>query len=370
MTIALTGDGVRAVRTQAQHLTPRLPRQQLVDAVRAVVGIQGQLAPAMQLALRARVSDLELSDVIQAIAEHHSLVRTWAMRGTLHLLAAEDVGWMIGLIGTVFAAKDERRRLQLGIDASVSASGLKAIRSILEGSEPLTRHELREKLVERGVNIEPTGQALIHLIAQAALEGIICLGADRANGDSTYVLLNEWIKTDRVQASEDALSELARRYLTGYAPANQADFAGWCGLTIRDATAAWGVLKNAGKLVEVQFEGRSLWSLIDVMSDAPVTKPVVRLLPALDAYLLGYRNREAVVAAKHQPEVYHGGQTVPVVLVDGLAAGVWRYERAGKRLKITVQAFQPFNASIKHLIDEEADDIGRFWKMPVTVTQT
>src|SRR5690242_6312715 len=97
--ITFSSDELRAARTQAQHLDTRLPSSKLMEAVRDVVGIQGQLAPAMQLALRARVSGLDLRDVEQAIGEQHSLARTWAMRGTLHLLAAEDVGWLIGLLG-------------------------------------------------------------------------------------------------------------------------------------------------------------------------------------------------------------------------------------------------------------------------------
>jgi hypothetical protein len=367
MAMTLTSDELRAARTHAQHLDTRLPRPQLEEAVRAACGIQGQLAPAMQLALRARVRDLELSDVEQAIGERHLLARTWAMRGTLHLLAAEDVRWIVGLLGATFSAKDERRRKQLGVDTIVSEAGLKAIRAILKGSDPLTRHELREKLTGHNVKIDPGGQALIHLIAQAALEGIICLGADRENGQSTYALLDEWIMTGKALPKAEALAELTRRYLAGYAPASVKDFAAWCGLSLTEVKQGWRQLEKTGKLVEVQVEGRSLRSLEETNVKLSETKPVVRLLPAFDSYLLGYHDREELVKKKHQQEVYHGGQTVPVVLVDGLAAGVWRYERGGKRLKITVKAFEAFDAAVERLIAEEADDIGRFWKTPVTV---
>ncbi|MEO8394413.1 MAG: winged helix DNA-binding domain-containing protein [Chloroflexota bacterium] len=362
----LSSDELRAARTQAQHLDTRLPSSQLTEAVRDVVGIQGQLAPAMKLALRARVSGLELSDVEQAIAERHLLVRTWAMRGTLHLLAAQDVGWMVGLLGAGFSAKDSRRRLQLGVDEKLSAVGLKAIRAILKDSDPLTRHELREKLIEREVKVDPKGQALIHLIGQAALEGVVCLGPDRANGESTYALLDEWIKAGKTLPKAEALAELAERYLTGYAPADVKDYSAWSGLSLTEAKQGWTALEKVGKLVEIEVEKRSLW-MLEKTKIKTSNQPVVRLLPAFDAYLLGYRQREDLVSAKHQSEVYHGGQTVPVVLVDGLAAGVWRYERAGKRLKITVKAFEVFDKQIERLIAEEADDIGRFWKTPVTL---
>src|SRR5258708_29631900 len=108
---------------RAQNLYSRLPHKVLVDAVRDVVGIQAQLTPAMMLALRARVSGLTISDIETAIADDRGLVRTWAMRATLHLLAADDFSWLVRLLGPIFSAKDKRRRLQLGIDDDLSAAG-------------------------------------------------------------------------------------------------------------------------------------------------------------------------------------------------------------------------------------------------------
>jgi hypothetical protein len=96
-------------------------------------------------------------------------------------------------------------------------------------------------------------------------------------------------------------------------------------------------------------------------------KPVVNLLPAFDTYLLGYADRTQIVAPEHHSKVYHGGQVVPVVLVDGLAAGVWRYERTGKRLVISLREFGKFDSAVAEGIEAEADDIGRFWQIPVAI---
>jgi hypothetical protein len=97
------------------------------------------------------------------------------------------------------------------------------------------------------------------------------------------------------------------------------------------------------------------------------SKTIVRLLPAFDAYILGYVNRDYLVRPEHQREVYHGGQTVPVVLVDGLAAGVWRYDRQGKKLKIILSPFDRFDEETQHLIAEEAENIGRFFGTAVSL---
>ncbi len=360
----LTIEQVRALRVRAQGLLPQHSRDDLVAAVRAVGGIQAQSSAAMMLALRARVGGINSADVDAAI-ENRQIARTWLMRGTLHLVAANDLRWMLALLAPVFIPKGRSRRAQLGLTDDIIDKGLNAIRAILTGSEPLTRGEIVVRLAEHGVVLDRRSQAPIHLIGLAALEGIVCLAPDAPNGESTYVLMDEWISEGGVLPRDEALAALARCYLSGYAPASPQDFAAWSGLTLTDARRAWELL--AGELIEVSVENRRLSMLA---SEAPpeALAPLVRLLPAFDAYILGYADRDYVVAPQYQALVYHGGQTVPVVLVNGAAAGVWRYQRQGRRLKIAVHPFSDFDARIQDLIAEQADDIGRFWGAQVAVT--
>ena len=363
----LTVDQVRALRLRAQCLHPKYPPNDLTAAVQAVCGVQAQLSAAMMLALRARVHGLTPADVDAAI-EQKRLVRTWLMRGTLHLLPAEDVRWMLAFLSPVFIPKGKGRRMQLGLTEDVSAKGLSAIRALLSWSALLTRGEIVERLAERGVVLDRRTQAPIHLIGLAALEGIVCLGPDAPNGESTYVLMDEWLEPSDVPSRDEALSLLLWRYLIGYAPASPQDFAAWSGLTLKDANRAWELLGD--ELINVQqVEDQALTMLAgETPPSIPASQPIVRLLPAFDTYILGYSDRDYVVAPEHQALVYHGGQTVPVVLVDGAAAGVWRYKRQGKRLQITVHPFDAFDQPVRDLVAEEANDVGRFWGAPVSLS--
>ena len=159
------------------------------------------------------------------------------------------------------------------------------------------------------------------------------------------------------------------RYLRGYGPAGPEDFASWSGLSLAVSRTGWELAQDQGSLTEICVEGRTLWS-----SMAPSKSPgvrafdrtVVNLLPAFDALILGYSDRELLVSGRYQREVYHGGQTVPVILVDGRAAGVWRYARQGKTLKISLRPFEPFDQNTKSLIDAEVEDVGRFFNLPVS----
>lgn len=368
--VNLSPQQVRKLRLRAQGLEPRAAREALPDAVRAVVGIQAQSHPALALALRARVAGLTMGDVQEAVHLRRSLARTWTMRGTLHLSAAEDVRWLVPLLGPLFIRAGRRRRLQLGLNDEKAARGMAVMRTVLRQRGPLTRDELVAALNAQGLALERRSQAPIHLIGLAALEGIVCYGPEAGNGEETFVLFDDWVGEPEVRPEEAALAELARRYVSGYGPVDLRDFARWSGLPMAAARKAWGLVDGEPGFVRAQIGDRAV--LVAAAELAGLSKqadgsPVARLLPAFDAYILGYAQRDLLVRPEYQGEVYHGGQTVPVVLVDGQVAGVWRYKRQGRRLTVTVQAFDSFDPEVERLIAEEADDVGRFWQMPVSL---
>ncbi|MCZ7542037.1 MAG: winged helix DNA-binding domain-containing protein [Anaerolineae bacterium] len=368
--IDLAPEQVRKLRLRAQRLHPRAPRATLIDAVRAVVGIQAQSLPAMMLALRARVAGLTLGDVTRAVHDRPDLVRTSLMRGTLHLSAAEDVRWLIPLLGPAFARAGRRRRLQLGLDDAKAARGVAEIRALLGEHGPMTRDALVAALNARGVALDRKSQAPIHLIRLVALEGFVCYGPDTARGEETFVLFEAWAGPPTALPEDAALAELARRYVRGYGPASLPDFVGWSGLGMAAARRAWEAIRAEPDFAGAQIDGLEMLTPASALAEvgAPADSgAVVQLLPAFDAYILGYAERQRLVRSERQGEVYHGGQTVPVVLVDGEAAGVWRYKRQGKRLAITVQAFDAFTPEVQRQIAEEADDIGRFWEVAVSL---
>jgi hypothetical protein len=110
------------------------------------------------LAVRARSAGLTAAAVVRACNEERSVVRTWAMRGTLHMVATEDVGWLTGLLGPALAAAGRRRRLQLGLNDEVCERGLGAMASVLSAAGPLARRELVRRLAGEGVVLTPAAR--------------------------------------------------------------------------------------------------------------------------------------------------------------------------------------------------------------------
>jgi hypothetical protein len=357
----LSDDRLRQLRMRAQRLTGRRPRE-VAEVVRAVGGLQAQDTPASRLALRPRSAGLDEAAVRRACNQDRSVVRTWAMRGTLHLVAAEDAGWLVALLGPVFAAADRRRRVQLGLDDGLCERALEALPAVLAGG-PLSRADLVSGLAAQGVRIDPGGQAPAHLVGYAAMRGLVCRGPDLDGDQASYVLLEDWLgaRTHRALDPDEALAELARRYLGGHGPAGPEDLAAWSGLPVGRARRAFELV--AGELREVEGAGRRLWAPAGApAAQSRAAGPVVRLVGRFDDYLLGWRDRDLVLDARFARRIQAGGGWIhPAVVVDGRVAGTWRARRAGGRLDITVAPFSGrLPRGTRPALEAEVDDLGRF----------
>ena len=360
-------DQVRRDRLRAQLLTGRRPRR-VREVVAALGGLQAQDTPASRLALRPRGSGLDEAAVRRACNQDRSVVRLWAMRGTLHLVAAEDAGWLVALLGPVFAAAGRRRRLQLGLDDGVCRRAMAALPEVLAGG-PLSRAELVGRLAAEGVRIDPGGQAPAHLVAFAALAGLICRGPDLDGDEASYVLLEDWVGAGPSRDDEDALAELARRYLGGHGPAAPEDLAAWSGLPAGRARRAFELV--AGELREVELAGRRLWARAGAAATRARPRsgrPVVRLLGRFDDYLLGWRGRDLILDPRFARRIQAGGGWIhPAVVVDGRVAGSWRARRAAGRLDLTVEPFGRLPAGTRPALAAEAEDLGRFLGVEATL---
>ncbi|HKC29045.1 MAG TPA: winged helix DNA-binding domain-containing protein, partial [Jatrophihabitans sp.] len=195
-----------------------------------------------------------------------------------------------------------------------------------------------------------------HALVYASTIGLICRGPDRGR-HSTFALLDQWLPgAPEGPFGDDALAELARRYFAAYSPATAADFAAWSGLAGGQAIS---LIRD--ELKPVEYDG---WSGFRLGECEP--QRGVRLLPAFDNYLIGYRDRSAIIDPDRVGSVYHGGLIRPTVLVDGRVAGTWQLERI--KGQVRVQPFEPFSGAVRRAVDAELADIGRFLDRELAVS--
>jgi len=329
------------------------------EAVKHMCALQAQSTPASRLSLRPRTSGHDAGAVVRACNEERSIVRTWTLRGTLHMVAAEDVVWMVALLGPGFVERGRRRRLQLGLDDQVCTRALESLGDIMAGEEPLTRGELVRRLMKSGLRIDPTGQAPAHLVALAAMKGLICRGPELPDDEPTYVLLEEWVDPRPQLQPEEALAELTRRYVAGHGPAGAADLAAWAGIALGRARRGFDLV--AEELHEFRVAGEPAWILASEEAVSESTGPRVRLLPAFDAYVLGYRDRDLFLAPEFAGRIQAGGGWIhPAMVVDGRIAGTWKLRRGRGRASVVVDPFEPLRRARLAELEAEVADVGRF----------
>ena len=309
-----------ARRLSAQLLSGP-PLREPVAVARHLLAIQGQDPRGARLAIRARTRGVTAADVDRELTEQRSLLITWLNRGTLHLVASDDYPWLQALTTPPLLTSSATRLAQVGIDSRQTQRALGVIERALAADGPLTRAQLRERLERAG--LQNADGALIQLLFRAAVQGLVVRGP-MSGREHAYVLVRDWLEPPRRFTREQALAELARRYLVGHAPATERDLARWAGLPLRDARA--GLARIGGEL-EPPVDG-----LVELSGARRARRSVPpRLLGAFEPLLLGWRSR-AEVLGEHEPRVISGGVFRGFALVGGRGVACWRI--ADKRVVI------------------------------------
>lgn len=324
------------------------------------------MLPAAELAIGARVDGLGRSDVRAALWTRRELVKTFGIRGTLHLFPASELPlWMAALKGRA-AAQSERRLARLGIDAVQLDSMVDAVGAALDGRQ-LTLVELGAEIAARTGDwaLEQLPDAWVTgwpkwraCLGQAAFEGLLCFAPNRGTA-VTFARADRWIGGWKVIDPEFAQLEVFRRYLRAYGPATVGEFAQWFNL------GAGAVRRLAGRLaaetVEVEIEGeRRLLHLEDAERPAPDRTPSVRLLPHFDSYLRGSYPRLRLRAGP--PHRAAGGTgRVPTLIVDGTVAGVWERLPGTRRLQVRVEPYVRVTSGLREALESETQRMAEFY---------
>jgi hypothetical protein len=310
-----------------------------------LLAVQGQDPRGARLAVRARSKGLSASDVDAALTDERSLLITWLNRGTLHLVASEDYPWLLQLTAPRLLGGCSRRLAQLGVDSGLADRGVGIIERALSSEGPLDRLQLRERLRKGRVPTE--GQISVHLLMLACLRGVAVRGP-MIGVHHGYAHVAEWLGPARPCERDQALAELARRYLAGHAPADDRDLARWSGLALRDVRA--GLDAVASELLE-----RPDGLLEPKSSTSRVPLPAPRLLGAFDPLLLGWCSREDLLGA-HAPQITVGGMFRPFALLDGRAKAVWGIPKG----KLSIEPLERLAARDMKALERDGHEVERF----------
>lgn len=353
----------------ARIISHRLQQQRIVgstlrtpaDVVSWLLAVQAQDYSGSLWAVGLRMQGASEADIARAI-DHGDLVRTWPMRGTLHLMAAADVRWMLELLATrtmtLNAARLER-------DHGLDAAALKRCRKIVEKhlrDGPQRRSSLYESFEAAGI---ATGNSLgINLLGRLSQEGLIC-GGPRDSKQPTFALLDAWVPESRRLSREEAMAELARRYFASRGPATVQDLSWWSGLTQKDVQAAVELAKP--QLAQDVIGGAVHWRSPDtVVADGAAEKAY--LLPPFDEYMVAYRDRSAPLDPAYGRRVIGiNGLFNPAIVIGGRVVGTWKRTLKNGGVTIALDPFKPPNKTQLSAVRSAAKRYAAFIGLPIAI---
>ncbi|GIF07975.1 hypothetical protein Asi03nite_55130 [Actinoplanes siamensis] len=321
--------------------------------------LQAQDLNSVLWSLGVRLPGRTLPEIV-AETERRDVVRTWPMRGTVHLIPSADAHWMLELTGVRALAGAAKRREFLGLSEADADRAAEILGAALKGGGRLTRSSCVAAINEGGVQV--SGHLGYHLLWYASQRGITAI-APNEGSEQTFVLLDEWAQRRNTPSREDALGILARRYFRSHGPTTAKDFAGWTMLTMKDAKAG---IAAAG-LARVDVEGAEMWADPAALEAGPAHG--WHALPGFDEYLLGYKDRSMMATPEMLKSIIPGNNGIfqPTLVRDGRVRAVWKRTVGKKAVSVVVSPLTPFTARDWADAEEALQPYGTFLGLPVTV---
>jgi Winged helix DNA-binding domain len=332
--------------------------------------VQAQVMSAAELSLSARVDGLRPSDVQTALWQERTLVKTWAMRGTLFLFAAEDLPLVVGARQIREARYWVKHFESYGIYEPQYQALLEAIPQVL-GGEPMSREQLAFAAAEHtGINgLLPalTESSWGTALKPSAFRGDLCYGPAQGR-NIAFVRPSEWLGSWRDIDPEAAVREIIRRYLDVYGPATPQDFGRWWGAGTRLATKIFKEMDDELEAVDIEgWQAFALRPSVEPMESLSAAG-IVRLLPMFDAYTHGLRDYDPLLPSTFRHLIFRPqGWVSAVVLLDGRISGVWEHKSRKSGMTVNVRMFASPTAGVREAIVAEAERLNDFLDTRVVV---
>jgi hypothetical protein len=324
------------------------------DVVATLGAMQAQDYAGGLWAVGVRLPGSTLPDIERAVSDR-SIVRSWPMRGTLHFVAADDLVWLLDLLAARVLKASSKRREGLALDVATLAKIEKTVVRALEGGKQLTRDAIGDLLTR--AKLSPDDGRLYHSLFWLSVRQVLCFGVPEGK-QQTFALLDEWLLRPTRLDKDAALAELATRYFRSHGPATQQDLMRWAGLTSAEAKQG---IASARSLASEDVDGVRHYLPDDQRALTAESKGMF-LLPGFDEYILGYRDRTAILDAEHASKIVPGSNGVfrPTLVHEGKVVGTWQATANKNSVRLTASPFAALSQSQLRALGRAATRYGEF----------
>lgn len=332
-----------------------------VDVVRHLGAVQAQDYGQALWAIGLRTKGATRQTVEKAIADGE-ILRTWPMRGTIHFVPSEDAAWMLSISSARIIARTKGRRAGLGLTDAVLQKAEHTIDKTIQGRRFATRQELLSAFGASGLDV--SDQRGAHMLLYWSLRGKLCIGPMHGK-QQTYALLSTWAPNQRSLSREEGIIELARRYFISHGPATLADFSTWASVLKSEARQA--LLHLTSELESATVDGAEYWFAPQHAATISQEARGTYLLAGFEEYLLGYKDRSAVIAPEFTAAPNKNGIFFPIIVVDGQVVGTWKRVVGPKKISITFEPFVPLSPAVLTACQLKAQAYGEFMQLPIAI---
>jgi hypothetical protein len=307
-------------------------------------------------------TDQPKSSVI-AVIESKEIIRTWPQRGTLHFIPRSDARWLVNLSADRILKIAARRREQLALDDATLFKSQRILEKALSGNL-VSRPEVLRILEEAGIS---TGSGRgYHILWYLSQTSITYIGP-MIGKQQSFGLTDDILPNHTLPKRSNSVIELAKRYFVSHGPATVQDFMWWSGLTAADAKQ--GLIACESILELIIINKISYW----MPKNSNVSKSNrAYLLPGFDEFILGYKDRTAILSIEHASHIVPGNNGVfqPTVLIDGQVVGTWKKVDKKDNITLMLQPFRTLSSTDMALLDAPIQKLGQFFNKAVTLANS
>jgi len=354
------------------HLLHKAKKNDIEKVVSDVCGLHAQVPLTPYISSWNRVEGFEHRMLDKALYKHKTLVKTWCMRGTLHVIPSNDLPIYNKALKKMWFEQHghlKERPDWLSIEEIENMLYPKILEALSDN--PLKRKELTKKVCslirDKSKPYEKLFSAWGGILKETCYEGLT-VHAQPCGVESCFARLDKWLPNLNLDMldEEEAKEKLLLKYLNGYGPASIQDFAYWSGLMISDARKT---LENvASELEEVKIENveEQFWmqkkDYKTFMEVDLEEKPPTHLLPKFDSFVLGHKDRTRIIQKEFMKQVYRPiiGDVAATILVNDNIVGTWRHKKTKNHITVTISPFQKLEKENLKEIRSVAEDFSRF----------
>lgn len=346
----LTAEALNRALLARQYMLERA-NVGVAAAVEHLVGMQAQIPNDPYIGLWSRLQDFrpdELSDLI----ETRRAVRIAAMRGTLHLLLAEDALLLRPLTQPAFDRAFPHTPFGKGTKNADRAVVVAAARQAVE-AQSMTLAELRKVLAPQFPDFDAGHLSyLFHYFAP--LVQVPPRGLWGRRGAPKITTAEAWLGKPTVK--KPSAEKVVLRYLAAFGPATVMDAQAWSGLT----KLASVLEELRPKLVTfADNQGHELFDLPDAPRPDPDTPAPPRFLPVYDNVTLGFANRDRIL--RHKPrKLAPDNAWVKTFTVDGFVTGYWKIVETKRSAVLDLEPWRKLTAKEARSLDAEGRRLLKF----------